>query len=120
MEEHTTTHNNNSNNNTYKGKNTKKGKGKGKQVDVMQTSPSQTPSTIDALWCNPDVEQKGWIMGVTIHSLSFRRRQAGAEYLLLDSGAQLHECPRMYPGHRVPLSDTGLHTASEVRLQHDG
>ena len=29
-------------------------------------------------------------MGVTLNSVSSIRRQAGAEYLLLDSGAQLH------------------------------
>ena len=28
--------------------------------------------------------------GVTVNSLSSTRRQAGEEYLLLDSGAQLH------------------------------
>ena len=43
---------------------------------------------------------------MTINSVSSTRRQAGAEYLLLDNGAQLHACP--------------IHTASEARLQHDG
>ena len=75
---------NNSNTKTNKGKNNKKGKGKGKQLDVLQMSPlsetastvsypSQTPCTIDALWCNPDAQQKGRIMTlgeVTINSLS--------------------------------------------------
>ena len=81
-----------------------KGKGKGK-VDVVETNqssetastvsyPSETPSTIGALSCDPDV-------GLT---------QAGAEYLLLDSGAQHHACPIKYPGH----------TASGARHQHDG
>ena len=48
-------------------------KGKGKQLDVVQTipppkqpqlcrTPSQTPSAVEALWCKPDVQQKGWIM----------------------------------------------------------
>ena len=59
-------------------------------------------------------------MGVTINSVSSTRRQAGAEYLLLDSGAQLHACPIKYPGQQVPLLDPGIHTASGVRLQHDG
>ena len=36
-------------------------------------------------------------MGVTINS--------GAEYLLLDSGAQLHACPITYPGQKIPLPD---------------
>ena len=36
-------------------------------------------------------------MGVTLNSVSSIRRQAGAEYLLLDSGAQLHACPFTYP-----------------------
>ena len=58
-------------------------------------------------------------MGVTINSVS-TRRQAGAEYLLLDSGAQLHACPIKYPGQKVPLLDPGIHTASGARLQHDG
>ena len=31
-------------------------------------------------------------MGVTINSVSTMRRQAGAEFVLLDSGAQLHAC----------------------------
>ena len=55
---------------------------------------------------------------MTINSLSSTRRQA-AEYLLLDSGAQLHECPIEYPGQRIPLPDTGIHTASGARLQND-
>ena len=85
--------NNNSDNNTKKGKNNKNGKGNGKQLDVVHTSPlcetasilsypSHTLSTIEALWCNPDVQQKGWIMtlgGVTMNSQSSTRRQAGAE-----------------------------------------
>ena len=82
--------------------------------------PSQTPSTIGALSCNPDVEQKGWIMGVTINSVSSTRRQAGAEFLLLGSGAQLHTCPIKYPGQKVPLLDPGIHAASGARHQHDG
>ena len=59
-------------------------------------------------------------MGVTINSVSSVRRQAGAEYLLLDSGAQLHACPISYPGQKIPLPDPGIHTASGARLQHDG
>ena len=39
-----------------------------------------------------------------------RKVEAGAEYLLLDSGAQLNACPIEYPGH----------TASGARLRHDG
>ena len=58
-------------------------------------------------------------MGVTINSLS-TRRQAGAEYLLLDSGAQLHACRITYPGQKIPLPDPGIRTASGARLQHDG
>ena len=59
-------------------------------------------------------------MGVTTSSVS-ARRQAGAEYLLLDSGAHLHACPIKYPGPKVPLPDPGIHTAScGARLQHDG
>ena len=111
------------NSNTQKGKNHKNGKGKSKHVDVLETNessetgstvsyPSQTPSTIGALSCNPDVEQKGWIMCVTINSVSSTRRQAGAECLLLDCGAQFHACPMKYPGQKVPLLDPGIHTAS--------
>ena len=58
-------------------------------------------------------------MGVTVNSVS-TRRHAGAEYLFLDSGAQLHACPITYPGQRIPLPDPGIHTASGARLQHDG
>ena len=69
-----------SNSNTQRGKNHKKAKGKGTQVDVVETNqpsetsstvsyPSQTPSTIGPFSCNPDVEQKSWIMGVTINSV---------------------------------------------------
>ena len=59
-------------------------------------------------------------MGVTINSVSPIRSQAGAEYLLLDSGAQLHDCPITYPRQKIPLPDPGIHTASGARLQHDG
>ena len=110
------------------GKNHKKGEGKSKHVDAVESNqpsetastvsyPSQTPSTIGELSCTSNVEP--WIMGVTINSVS-TRRQAGAEYLLLDSGAQLHACPIEYLGQPVQLPDPGNHTASGVRLQHDG
>ena len=33
-----------------------------------------------------NVEQNGWIMGVTINSVSSTRKTAGAEFLHLDSG----------------------------------
>ena len=59
-------------------------------------------------------------MGVTINSVSSTRIQAGAEYLLLDSGAQLHACSITYPGQKTPLPDPGIHTASGARLLHDG
>ena len=58
-------------------------------------------------------------MGVTINSVS-TGRQAGAEYLLLDTGAQLRACPITYPGQKIPLPDLGIHTASGARLQNDG
>ena len=54
-------------------------------------------------------------MGVTINSVSTWRR-AGAEYLLLDSGAQLHGFPIKCLGQTVPLLDPGIHTASGDRL----
>ena len=57
---------------------------------------------------------------VRINSLSSTRRQPGAEYLIFDSGAQLHACPIKYPGQRMLLPDPGIHTASGARLQHDG
>ena len=59
-------------------------------------------------------------MGMTFNSVSSVRRQAGAEFLLLDSGAQLHACPIPYPGQKIPSLDPGIHTASGARLQHDG
>ena len=55
----------------------------------------------------------------TINSLSSTKRQTGAEYLLHDSGAQLHACPIKYPGKKEPLHDHGIHTASGARLQHN-
>ena len=120
------------NSNPQKGKGHKKGKGKGKHVDVVETNqlsetastaastvsyPSQTPSTIGELSCTSNVEP--WIMGVTINSVSIGK-QAGAECLLLDSGAQLHACPITFSGQKIPLLDPGIHTASGARLQHDG
>ena len=90
--------------NTGKGKSKHTGKGKGKHVDVVETEqpqpsetasnvsyPSQDPSVIGELSCSSSVDP--WIMGVTLNSVSSIRRQAGAEYLLLHSGAQLHACP---------------------------
>ena len=79
--------------------------------------PLQTQSTIGELLCTTNVEP--WIMGVTINSVS-TGRQAGVEYLLLDTGAQLHACPITYPGQKIPLPDLGIHTASGARLQNDG
>ena len=89
--------------NSGKGKSKHTGKGKGKHVDVVETEqrqpsgtastvsyPSQDQSVIGELSCISSVDP--WIMGVTINSVSSIRRQAGAEYLLLDSGAQLHAC----------------------------
>ena len=52
--------------------------------------------------------------------LSSTKRHAGAELLLLDSGAQFHARPIKYPGQRVPLPELGIHTAIGARLQHDG
>ena len=73
------------------------GKEKGKHVDVVETEqlqpsetastvsyPSQDPSVVEELSCISSVDP--WIMGVTLNSVSSIRRQAGAEYLLLDSG----------------------------------
>ena len=80
-------------------------------------SPSQDPSVVGKLSCISSVDP--WIMGVTLNSVSSTRRQAGAEYLLLDSGAQLHACPLTYPGQKIPSPDPGIHTASGARLQHD-
>ena len=74
------------------------------------TYPSQDPSVVGELSCILSVDP--WIMGVTRNSVSSIRRQAGAEYLLLDSGAQLHACPLAYPGRKIPLLDPGIHTAS--------
>ena len=84
------------------------GKGKGKHVDVVETEqlqPSETASTVSYLSQDPSVvggisSVDPWIMGVTLNSVSSIRRQAGAEYLLLDSGAQLHACPLTYPGQK--------------------
>ena len=78
---------------------------------------------IEGLWCDPDVQQEGWIVtlgGMTINFLPSSRRQAVAEFLLLDSGTQLHTCPVEYPGQRIPFFDPGIHKASGARLRHDG
>ena len=110
--------------------NPQKGKGKGKHVDFVESNqpsdtastaastvshPSQTPSTVGQLSCTSKVEP--WIMGVTINSVS-TGRQAGAEYLLLDSGAHLHACPIMFPVLGIHSPDPGIHTASGALLQH--
>ena len=115
--------------NSGKGKRKHTGKGKGNHLDVVETEepqpseiastvsyPSQDPSVVGELSCISSVDP--WIMGVTINSVSSVRRQAGAEYLLLDGGAQLHACP--IPGQEIPLPDPEIHTASGARLQHDG
>ena len=94
--------------NTGKGKSKNTGEGKGKHMDVVETEqlqpsetastvsyPSQGTSVVGELSCIPT-----WIIGVTLNSVSSTRRQAGAEHLLLDSGAQLHACPLTYPGQR--------------------
>ena len=90
-----------------------------KQTQPCRIFP-QTPTTFGALSCNSEIEHQGWIMGVTINCLSSTKRQAGAECLLLDSGAQLPACPIKYRGQTVPLLDLGIHTASGARFQHDG
>ena len=73
---------NNHNNNKNKGKNNRKGKGQGKQLEVLQTLPlsetastatyqSQISRTTEAVWCNPDTQQKGWIMTLGGVTMSF-------------------------------------------------
>ena len=117
--------------NTGKGKSKNTRKRKGKHVDVVETEqlqPSETastvsytsqdPSVVGELSCISNVEP--WIMGVTVNSVSSIRRQAGAEYLLLDTGAQLHASPVKFPGQKIPLLDPGILTASGARLKHDG
>ena len=117
--------------NIGKGKSKKTGTGKGKHVDVVETEqlqpsetastvsyPSQDPSVVGELSCISSVDPL--IMCVTLGSVSSTRGQAGAEYLLLDSGAQLHACSLMYPGQEILLLDPGIHTAIGARLQHDG
>ena len=85
---------------------------------LKQPQPCRIPSVVGELSCISSVDP--WIMGVTINSVSSVRKQAGAEYLLLDSVAQLHACPLTYRGEKIPLPDPGIHTASGARLQHDG
>ena len=116
--------------NTGKGKSKNTGKGKGKHVEVVETEqlqssetastvsyPSQDPSVVGALSCISNVDP--WIMDVTLNSVS-SMGQVGADYLLQDSGAQLHACPLTYPGQKIPLPDPGIHTACGARVQHDG
>ena len=59
------------------------------------------------------------MLGVTLNSVSSTRRQARAEYLLLDRVAQLHACPLTYPGQKIPLPDPGIHTASNIQHEDD-
>ena len=81
-----------SNNDTNEGKHNNKGKGKGKHLVVVQTSqssetastlscPSQTPSTIEALWCNPDTQQKGWIMTIVNPFTVFKKERSWCRVL---------------------------------------
>ena len=104
-----------------KGKSKNTEKGKGKHVDDVETEqlqpsetastvsyPSPDPSVVGELSCISSVDP--WIMGVTLNSVSSTRKQAGAEYLFLDT----------YPGQIIPLPNPGIHTASGVGLQHDG
>ena len=120
-------HDNSTCRNSGKGKSKHTSKGKGKHVDVVETEqpqpsetastvsyPSQDPSVIGELSCISSVDP--WTMGVTLNSVSYTRRQAGAEYLLLDSGAQLHACPITYSGQKIPLPDLGIYTASGFML----
>ena len=113
------------NSNTQKGKNhTRKAKVKAntwtlsKRISLLKQFQPCDPSVVGELTCISSVDP--WIMGVTLNSVSSIRRQAGAEYLLLDSGAQLHSCPITCPGQKIPLTDPGIHTASGARLKHDG
>ena len=74
---------NSHNNNKNKGKNNRKGKGQGKQLETcckhyhFQKQPqprryqSQTSRTTESLWCNPDTQQKGWIMTLGGVTMSF-------------------------------------------------
>ena len=86
--------------NNGKGKSKNTGEGKVKHVDVVETEqlqpsetastvsyPSQDPSVVGELSCISSVDP--WIMGVTLNSVSSTRRQAGAEYLLLDTATRL-------------------------------
>ena len=60
-------------------------------------------------------------MGVTINSVS-TRKQAGEEYLLLDSGAQLHACPIKYPGktkYRCLILESTLQVELESNMTED-
>ena len=59
-------------------------------------------------------------MGVTINSVS-TRRQAGAECLLLDSGAQLHACPITYPGqkYRCLILESTLQVELDSNMTED-
>ena len=54
------------------------------------------------------------------HIRVYKETKAGAEYLLLDSGAQRHACPIKYQVQQVPLLDPGIHTASGARLREPG
>ena len=106
--------------NTGKGKSKHTGKGKGKDVDVVETEqpqPSETASTVSYPWQDPSTlgelsstsNVDLWIMGVTNNCVSTRRQAGAAEYLLLDSGAQLHACPIKYQDKNIVASSWNPH-----------
>ena len=110
----------NNSNTQKKGRVTRKANGKANMWTLLKRiSLLRQPQPCRILHKHRVQNVEPWTMGVTINSVS-TRRQAGAEHSLLDSGAQLHACRIKYPGQKVPLPDSGIHTASGARLQHDG
>ena len=92
-----------------------KGQNKGKTMDVAQKNisfgkslssyaslisqsiPSQSPSVIDASWCNSGAVGRARRLDFDLEGSMC----SGKEYLLLDSCAQIPACPIDYPGESV-------------------
>ena len=112
--------------NLQKGKGHKQGIGNGKHVDVVETNqPSETASTAASTVWYPhkhrvQLEKSRALQretvddGCDINSVS-TGRQAGAEYLLLDSGARLHACPITFQDKRYRC----LILESTLQEEHD-
>jgi len=61
-----------------------------------------------------------WIYEVNCSKPTRTTSHDGYEYALVDGGAQIHACPKGYPGKKVALKDPGVYTASGQHIRHYG